>query len=68
VDHGNQIFHLNHLLSLGARVGGHTLAEGMIDEDQFASRMSRKKGRLANLAAKIASQAADEDRRAQIPR
>jgi site-specific DNA recombinase len=43
-----------------------TLAEGVIDTDQFTSRMERAKTRLADLDAKIASQAADEDRRIYI--
>jgi site-specific DNA recombinase len=43
-----------------------TLAEGLIDRDQFTSRMERAKTRLTDLDAKIASHAADQDRRAHI--
>ena len=43
-----------------------TLAEGLIDRDQFTSRMERAKTRLADFDAKIASQGADNDRRAPI--
>jgi len=43
-----------------------TLAEGVIDKEQFTVRMNRAKGRLADLDAKIGSQAADEDRRVHV--
>ena len=43
-----------------------SLAEGVIDKDQFTSRMNRTKARIADLDLKIASQTADEDRRAHI--
>ena len=43
-----------------------TLADGVIDKDQFTVRMNRAKARLADLDAKLALQAADEDRSAQI--
>lgn len=43
-----------------------TLAEGVIDKDQFTIRMNRANARLAELDAKIASQTADEDRRTHI--
>jgi len=43
-----------------------SLAEGVIEKDQFTSRMNRTKGRIAELDTKIASQAADEDRRAHV--
>ena len=43
-----------------------TLADGVIDKEQFTSRMSRAKARLADLDEKIAAQAADEDRRVHI--
>ena len=42
------------------------LAEGVIDKDQFSWRMNRTKARIADLDTKIASQAADEDRRAHV--
>lgn len=43
-----------------------SLAEGVIDKDQFTSRMNRTKARIADLDTKIASQADDEDRRAHV--
>ena len=43
-----------------------TFAEGVIDKDQFMLRMSRAKTRLADLDAKMALQAADEDRYAHV--
>jgi site-specific DNA recombinase len=43
-----------------------TLAEGVIDKEQFTSRMGRAKARLADLDEKIAVQASDEDRRVRI--
>jgi site-specific DNA recombinase len=43
-----------------------TLAEGVIDKDQFTVRMNRAKARIAELDAKLALQATDEDRRAQV--
>jgi site-specific DNA recombinase len=43
-----------------------SLAEGLIDKDQFTSRMDRTKARLADIDAKVASQATAEDRRAHI--
>jgi site-specific DNA recombinase len=43
-----------------------TLAEGVIDKDQFTLRMNRAKARVADLDAKITSQATDEDRGAYI--
>jgi predicted nucleic acid-binding Zn-ribbon protein len=41
-----------------------SLAEGVIDKDQFTSRMNRTKARIADIDKKIGSQAADEERRA----
>jgi len=43
-----------------------TLAEGVIDKDQFTVRMNRAKARLADLDVKMALHAADEDRRAHV--
>ena len=43
-----------------------TYAEGVIDKDQFTLRMNRAKARSADLDAKIALRAADEDRLAQV--
>jgi site-specific DNA recombinase len=43
-----------------------TFAEGVIDKDQFTLRMSRAKTRLADLDAKMALQAGDEDRYAHV--
>ncbi|MFY9728696.1 MAG: hypothetical protein WB579_00710 [Bryobacteraceae bacterium] len=43
-----------------------SLAEGVIDEDQFTSRMNRTKAPIADLDTKIASHAADDDRRAHV--
>jgi len=39
-----------------------TLAENVIDKDQFTLRIDRAKARLADLDAKMAWQPADEDR------
>jgi site-specific DNA recombinase len=43
-----------------------TFAEGVIDKDQFTLRMNRAKARLAELDAKIALRAADEDSLAHV--
>ena len=43
-----------------------TLAEGVIDKDQFTSRMNRTKARIADIDTKIGAQAADEGRRAHV--
>ena len=43
-----------------------SLAEGLIDKDQFTDRMNRAKARLADLEAKIASEAIDEERHAHV--
>ncbi len=43
-----------------------SLAEGVIDKDQFTSRMNRTKARIADIDAKIGAQATDEDRRAHV--
>jgi len=43
-----------------------TLADGLIDKDQFTSRMNRAKARLAELDEKIGAQADDEDRDVHI--
>ena len=40
-----------------------SLAEGVIDKDQFTSRMNRTKARIADIDKKIGTQAADEERR-----
>jgi site-specific DNA recombinase len=41
-----------------------SLAEGMIDKDQFTARMNRTRARIADLEAKIAAQTSDEGRQA----
>lgn len=41
-------------------------AEGVIDKDEFTSRMNRRKTRIAGIDAKIGAHAVDEDRRAQV--
>jgi site-specific DNA recombinase len=43
-----------------------SLAEGVIDKDQFTVRMNRAKSRLMDLDAKIASETTDEDRHAHV--
>ena len=43
-----------------------TLADGVIDKDQFTSLVNRAKARLADLDERIAALAADEGRRAHI--
>jgi site-specific DNA recombinase len=43
-----------------------SLAEGVIDKDQFTSRMNRTKARIADIDKKIGTQAADEDRRTHV--
>jgi site-specific DNA recombinase len=43
-----------------------SLAEGVIDKDQFTSRMNRTKARIADIDEKIGTQAADEQRRTQV--
>ena len=43
-----------------------SLAEGVIDKDQFTSRMNRTKARIADIDAKIGTQPVDEDRRAHV--
>src|ERR1700738_4023738 len=43
-----------------------SLAEGVIDKDQFTSRMNRTKARIADIDAKIGAQSADADRRAHV--
>ena len=43
-----------------------TFAEGVIDKEQFTLRMNRAKARLADLDARIALPAADEDRLAHV--
>jgi site-specific DNA recombinase len=43
-----------------------SLAEGVIDKDQFTSRMNRTKARIADIDKTIGTQAADEDRRAHV--
>jgi site-specific DNA recombinase len=40
-----------------------SLAEGVIDKDQFTARMNRTKARITEIDTKIGAQAADEDRR-----
>jgi site-specific DNA recombinase len=43
-----------------------SLAEGVIDKDQFTSRINRTKARIADIDKKIGTQAADEDRRTHV--
>ena len=43
-----------------------SLAEGVIDKDQFTARMNRTKARIAEIDTKIEAQATDEDRRAHV--
>ena len=43
-----------------------SFAEGLIDKDQFTSRMNRTKTRIADIDAKIGAKAADADRRAHV--
>jgi site-specific DNA recombinase len=43
-----------------------SLAEGVIDKDQFTSHMNRAKARIADIDMEIAAQAADEDRRTHV--
>jgi site-specific DNA recombinase len=43
-----------------------SLAEGVIDKDQFTSRMNRTKTRIADIDAKIGAQAADGDRLSHV--
>jgi site-specific DNA recombinase len=43
-----------------------SLAEGVIDKDQFTSRMNRTKARIADIDKKIGTQAADEERRTHV--
>ena len=43
-----------------------SLAEGVIDKDQFTARVNRTKARIAELETRIGSYAADEERLAQI--
>jgi site-specific DNA recombinase len=43
-----------------------SLAEGVIDKDQFISRMSRTKSRIADIETKLAAHAAAEERRIQV--
>ena len=43
-----------------------SLAEGVIDKDQFTSRMNRTKARIADIDTKIGARAAGKDRRAHV--
>ena len=43
-----------------------SLAEGIIDREQFTSRMNRTKTRIADIEAKLSAQTADEDRRTHV--
>ena len=43
-----------------------SLAEGVIDKDQFTSRMNRTKARIADIDKKIGTQAADEELRTHV--
>jgi site-specific DNA recombinase len=43
-----------------------SLAEGVIDKDQFISRMSRTKSRIADIETKLAAHAVDEERRTHV--
>jgi site-specific DNA recombinase len=43
-----------------------SLAEGVIEKDQFTARLNRTKARIADIDTKIGAQAADEDRRARV--
>jgi len=43
-----------------------SLAEGVIEKDQFTARMNRTKARIADIDTKIGAQAAEEDRRAHV--
>ncbi len=43
-----------------------SLAEGVIDKDQFTARMERNKTRIAEIETKIGAQATDEGRRAHV--
>ena len=43
-----------------------SLAEGVIDKDQFTSRMNRTKARIADIDTKIGAQSADEDWRTHV--
>jgi site-specific DNA recombinase len=43
-----------------------SLAEGVIDKDQFTSRMNRTKARITDIDKKIGTQAADEERRIHV--
>ncbi|HXI41418.1 MAG TPA: recombinase family protein [Bryobacteraceae bacterium] len=43
-----------------------SLAEGVIDKDQFTSRMNRTKARMADIDKKIGTQAADEELRTHV--
>jgi site-specific DNA recombinase len=43
-----------------------SLAEGVIDKDQFTSRMNRTKTRIADIDAKISAQTGDAERRSHV--
>jgi site-specific DNA recombinase len=43
-----------------------SLAEGVIEKDQFTARMNRTKARVADIEAKIAAHTSDEGRRAHL--
>ena len=43
-----------------------SLSEGVIDRDQFTSRMSRTKSRIADIETKLAAHATVEERRTQV--
>jgi site-specific DNA recombinase len=43
-----------------------SLAEGVIDKDQFTARMNRTKARITEIDTKIGAQAADEGQRAHV--
>ena len=43
-----------------------SLAEGVIDKDQFTARMNRTKTRIADIDAKIGAQTSDEGRQANL--
>ncbi len=43
-----------------------SLAEGVIEKDQFTNRVNRTKSRIADIDAKIAAQTSDEGRQAQL--
>lgn len=63
---GSRLSPARHRYSHGMERLIDSLAEGVIDKDQFTSRMNRTKARIADLDTKIASQASDEDRRTHV--